>query len=428
MTPRCWVIAALLSVAGAAHAEDKPDASQSARAHFQAGLQNAEQGDVLTALNEFQAAYAIRPNFSVLYNIGQALSTLGRPLEAQAAFERYLAEGGPQIPEVRRRAVEALITSTRKRIGTLRIVTPTGVDARVWLDGREISREQLTKSLPLAIGAHSVVAISGGNAVESRQVTVERDQPALLELKLKPPEPHPTLGIAQLAVHCDVPGVQVELGGGKSVVTPRPIPLLVPAGPTTIRFSRPGYPIVSRTLPLTPGSVASIDCALQPLPALPAILRAELVVQTSPSDAQLVVDGQRFAGGPLPAGPHNLRVERDGFIANERTVTLLAGAATSYQITLNPTPALRARQERDRARRRFTGGVLGAVGAGLLGAAAGVYAWNSHRYDRWQADSAGASESERAASIQRGDDAALGLAVGGAGLLVGGAWVFLSSP
>src|SRR4051794_1081194 len=104
----------LLAFAASAHAQTPPDATLQARAHFQAGLARAEQGNLSAALVEFEAAYTISPHFSVLYNIGQARSTLGRPVEAVAAFERYLADGGQQITPSRRQEVEALLLANRK--------------------------------------------------------------------------------------------------------------------------------------------------------------------------------------------------------------------------------------------------------------------------------------------------------------------------
>ncbi|HEY1533207.1 MAG TPA: hypothetical protein VGF76_04295, partial [Polyangiaceae bacterium] len=64
-------IAALL-FAASAHAQRAPDSSRQAHEHFQTGLARAAQGDLSGALMEFETAYAIRPHFSVLYNIGQA--------------------------------------------------------------------------------------------------------------------------------------------------------------------------------------------------------------------------------------------------------------------------------------------------------------------------------------------------------------------
>src|SRR3954467_8172163 len=141
---------ALLLIAASAHAQTKsPEATQQARSHFQAGLARAEQGNLSAALIEFEAAYAISPHFSVLYNIGQARSTLGRPVEAVTAFERYLADGGQQITPNRRQEVETLLLSNRKQIGSLRITTDSREPTRVWLDGVELEHERLAKPIAL---------------------------------------------------------------------------------------------------------------------------------------------------------------------------------------------------------------------------------------------------------------------------------------
>src|SRR5258705_390151 len=111
MTTRSCLAIALLLLGTSARAETPTtpaDATLQAREHFQAGLADAQRGDVVAALREFETAYRIRPHFSVLYNIGQARSTLGRPVEAVEAFERYLSDGGAQVSDERKRDVEVL--------------------------------------------------------------------------------------------------------------------------------------------------------------------------------------------------------------------------------------------------------------------------------------------------------------------------------
>src|SRR6478609_5613259 len=97
--PSSWLVPAILSFCSLAYAEPKDapreaEGQHQARALFQAGLSHAQQGDLLTALAEFEEAYRAQPHFSVLYNIAQTRSALGRPVEANEAFRRYLSDGG----------------------------------------------------------------------------------------------------------------------------------------------------------------------------------------------------------------------------------------------------------------------------------------------------------------------------------------------
>jgi len=129
----------------------------------------------------------------------------------------------------------------------------------------------------------------------------------------------------------------------------------------------------------------------------------------------------------LPAGQHRLRVDSDGFVPHERTIRLEPGNLSSYQVTLAATPAQRQREQQARSSRKKLGIVSGAIGAVLLGGGVGAYAWNSARYDDWRRNQADADASSRAASIQWGDDAAIGLLSVGGVLAVAGSWLFLST-
>src|SRR5690242_21507082 len=93
-----------VSVVSPAHADEDP--RKVAAAHYQKGLELANRAQYQAALDEFNAAYAASPNFAVLYNIGQAEVAIGRPRRAIDSLERYLRDGGEQVPASRRQQVD----------------------------------------------------------------------------------------------------------------------------------------------------------------------------------------------------------------------------------------------------------------------------------------------------------------------------------
>src|SRR3954453_12005021 len=103
----CFVLALLLA-AGTARAADP---RETARAHYARGLALAAQNGYEAALREFTEAYAISPQFAVLYNIGQAHVALGHSVKAIAALSKYLHDGRDRLPPGRRQQVQAQITS-----------------------------------------------------------------------------------------------------------------------------------------------------------------------------------------------------------------------------------------------------------------------------------------------------------------------------
>src|SRR5688572_30827232 len=83
------------------------DAESDAAERYDRGvkLYDAAKGDVrmyAAALAEFEAAYAAMPAFQVLFNIAITQKKLGRFGAALQTFERYLKEGGTEVPAARR--------------------------------------------------------------------------------------------------------------------------------------------------------------------------------------------------------------------------------------------------------------------------------------------------------------------------------------
>ena len=79
------LLAGLLAL-GAAGIGRADDPRGEARAHYARGLELAGQNGYEGALREFNAAYAISPQFAVLFNIGQAHIALGHTVEAIEAL------------------------------------------------------------------------------------------------------------------------------------------------------------------------------------------------------------------------------------------------------------------------------------------------------------------------------------------------------
>jgi len=391
------------------------------RAHFQAGLSAARDGDLATALREFEAAYVAQPHFSVLYNIGRARAGLGRHTDAIAAFERYLLDGGAQVPEARRAEVRSLLEISRRQIGAVEIVAPEADATRVWLDGRELDRRELGQPLPLSVGSHSLIHSIRGSAPISE--TVEVRPATTTQVALTPPAATP---LGDLHVHCDVPEVEVFVNGVSRGRTPLAGPLRLPAGNLQLHFSRPGYYVVERRFELEANASTVQDCGQRALSKLPFEVEARLKLSIEPVDSEAFVDGERFGGRPLPSGPHDLSIRRDGFVPMSKRIILSAQRTTEYAVTLKPTASYAARRRDAIVHRHRVGYALAGVGAALLAASAGIYIWNDGRYDRWR--SGADRDLQRAISIQRFDDLALGLLLVGAGATTGGVWLSFSRP
>src|SRR4051812_60021 len=99
-------ISASASVAHVAHAEPEPVPSAAAveegRARFSKGVALFRASNYRAALVEFNRAYAVAPSFRIQFNIGQTCAELQDYACAVKAFQKFLAEGGTQVPAPQR--------------------------------------------------------------------------------------------------------------------------------------------------------------------------------------------------------------------------------------------------------------------------------------------------------------------------------------
>jgi tetratricopeptide (TPR) repeat protein len=144
-----------------ARADSAADARAEAKKHYDRAMELNEDGQVAEAVIELKRAYEIAPHHTVLYNLGQAYITLAKPVEAVAALQRYLDEGGKDIKPARRAEVEQEIARQKTRIATLDISgLPDG--AVVTIDGDDVGRAPLVAPLRVGVGKHVVAATAAG--------------------------------------------------------------------------------------------------------------------------------------------------------------------------------------------------------------------------------------------------------------------------
>ena len=113
------IAAALLAcilATGAARAED-PEVE----ARFEKGVALYKEADFRSAVVEFRRAYDRSKNPKILYNIAQCEYQLTNYVAAQAAFEKYLADGGSDVPATRREDVEGELQKLKARIALVTI-------------------------------------------------------------------------------------------------------------------------------------------------------------------------------------------------------------------------------------------------------------------------------------------------------------------
>ena len=109
-------ILALALVPRLAVAADGGNVVEAARQHFLSGVLSTKMA-ISTPRSPSSAKRTTRPDYRVLYNIGQVHAERRDHAAATKALRQYLKEGGSELDSERRAAVEQSLAEMAKRIG-----------------------------------------------------------------------------------------------------------------------------------------------------------------------------------------------------------------------------------------------------------------------------------------------------------------------
>jgi hypothetical protein len=396
---------------------------EAARAHYARGLALASQNGYAAALLEFNEAYAISPQFAVLYNIGQAHVALGHPLEAIAALSQYLRDGQDHVPPARRAQVGAQIALLESTLAELAIGTDRP-GARIDIDGREVGRTPLPRAVRIEAGTHTVSARLEGALAVSRIVTLREGGHHVLELELPSPNPSSELAEATRAREAaSGAAAAVAVAAAESfraaTADARPKPA---ASTLAVRCGEPGVKV------LVDGKSIDAATATRGLTVAPGAHRLSLAATgRRPAEQSLEV----------PAGATAIVL-----------CQTLGGATAAPRVGIDGPPVFSSSTPRPTElpappqpiRASTVGLAITGVGVALGGAALGVYIWNRGQVDDANAGLAYANQdpspddrykrkvayNEAADTIHSTSTLTVGLAVASAAVVGAGLYLWLT--
>ncbi len=353
---------------------------------FRHGVQLFEQERYEASLVEFQRARELAPHPQVTFNIARIHARLDHVAEAIDGYERYLVEAGDGVPAELRLEVETEIERLRRLVGALRVVVERPSDgAVVYLDGREIGPAPLAAPLRVRTGSHAVEVRAEGFLTFSREVAVVSEAEVVVGASLiRAASPDHATGA--IVVETGVPGVAVSLDGEPVGSTPLERPIVALVGAHAVRLSRPGYLDEERRVEVALAQETRLEVRLRVDEAALTERGASVEVTPSEPGAEVVLDGEPYAGGPVPPGPHLIEVSRPGFDPWTRLVDLERGEARRLEADLRPTEATRSRYEERAARYRLAAWSLATAALATVGLAAGLYGWNAGRDRDWSGE------------------------------------------
>lgn len=153
-----------------------------ARKHFSQGLRLYKEGDFDAALVQFERAYAVKPNFKVLYNIAQCYFELRQYVETRDTLTRYLREGGDAIDPERRAQVETDLQDLQKRVAHLRLIVNVQ-GAAVYVDGKKVGTTPLANRIDVSEGQRTIVIESAERGSKQRLIRLAGGEEQTIEIK-----------------------------------------------------------------------------------------------------------------------------------------------------------------------------------------------------------------------------------------------------
>lgn len=369
-----FILLSLASVKGAHAAPPDAGVVSEARERFDRGLTLFNQGDNLGALAEFQRAYQLTGNATVLYNIARVQAAAGEPVAALETLDRLVTSSG-ELSTVRQAQVQALRREQRQRVGTVSIAAAAVASARLEVDGAD-SGPLANAPVRLAAGRHVIGVLAPGYHPLRKTVLIAGQEQKNLEFSLEPLAG----ALGRIRFQVEPIGVTVLLDGQELGKTPNLVEVAVSPGAHRLELERAGYARKSREISVPEAGLLDVSDTLRFDPASRAGHEGRLRVRSSEDESVVFVNGaaanEALGELRLPEGQHRLRVERAGFVASERLVDVPRGALLAIDVTLAPTAQYRADYASSVATRRGWALGLGVGGAVLASAATGYLIWN----------------------------------------------------
>jgi tetratricopeptide (TPR) repeat protein len=156
-----------------------------ARARFARGIELFDDKEFERALVEFERSYELSSSYRVLYNIGRVNMELHRYARAVKAFERYLADGGEEIPETRAEDVKRDLKTARARTAKL-LVRVKQPESEISVDEAPLATSPMDVPALVDSGSRRINVRKQGFQEASRLVTLAGGDSMTVDFDLEP--------------------------------------------------------------------------------------------------------------------------------------------------------------------------------------------------------------------------------------------------
>ncbi len=236
---------------------DSPDARYKAR--VDTGKKAYSRGEYERAIEEFKAAFDIKPSAGLLFNIAKSYERMARYEEAIDFFTQYL-DLDPNAPD--RADVEETIRGHQKklrdRFQELSVSSnPPGAD--IYLDDRNAGLQGQTNfRFKVKPGPHTIYLDLNGYKPVKKDFVMPDDAPLALEFAL---EKLKNVGFATIDVNVD--GARIFVDGAIIGLSPYKQKKALPAGEHQITVEARGFPRYSSTFSVARDETKAVQVLLE---------------------------------------------------------------------------------------------------------------------------------------------------------------------
>lgn len=232
-------------------------------AKYQSRIDNGRKafarGDYDAAIQEFKAAFEIKPTSAVLFNIAKSYERLARYEEAIDFYKQYLDldPNAPDRADVEEQ-VRRLQKSIRERFQELSVSSnPPGAD--IYLDDRNTGLQGQTNfRFKVQPGPHTLYLDLNGYEPVKRDFVMPDDKPLALEFELKKLE-----NVGFLTIDVNVDGARIFIDGAIVGLSPYKQQKALTAGEHQVQIEAKGYPRYTQSFTIARDQTLPLAIALE---------------------------------------------------------------------------------------------------------------------------------------------------------------------
>jgi hypothetical protein len=323
------------------------------KAQMAAGEKAAQKKDWAAALAAYEAANKASPSEGALEGVANAHYQMKHDAEAYAAYDEWLKTYGAKANAAKKKTAETRLKELGERTGAIEIAVSEG-GATISVDDKPVGQSPLAAPLRLAAGPHRVRITKDGFHPFDQTPNVAAATTAKIDAKLEPQANKGRLTVREKTgkpIRVIVDGVDMgeapwtgDVDVGQHEV----------AGRSTALSAAPERVTVERGKTREVELVASASTAT-------------IKISTSDGKGLIYIDGKLVGegsfSGDIPAGPHKLRITREGYDPFEEDIVLEDKQTIARAVTLKIVSSVQTGPIE--AERRALEGVYGGFGLPL---------------------------------------------------------------